>query len=277
LAESMAAVARDGCPPLGNRVRRTPSGRLAVILLPTSVLDRVMFWRFEGSALLQAGLSPEEARQRQASFYRQVRPTGAVCAVLGAGNVTSIPLMDVLGKLFVEGSVSVLKLHPLMASMQFIVEHALAPLIRPGYVRVVAGDARAGAYLCNHPGVDSIHVTGSEQTYAAIVRGRAVPVATRRPDAAQPPAKLVTAELGNISPVVVAPARYARHELDYQARNLATMVVNNDSYNCNAARLLVTAAGWPQRDAFLVRLRAALQAVPARPAYYPGAREQYAP
>src|SRR5882762_4877865 len=69
LAESMAAVARDGHPPLGKRVRRTPSGRLEVILLPTSVLDRAMFWRFEGSAVLQAGLSPEEARVRQAPFY----------------------------------------------------------------------------------------------------------------------------------------------------------------------------------------------------------------
>ena len=35
------------------------------------------------------------------------------------------------------------------------------------------------------------------------------------------------------------------------ARNVATMVANNGSFNCNAAKMLVTSRAWPQRDAFL--------------------------
>ena len=58
--------------------------------------------------------------------------------------------------------------------------------------------------------------------------------------------------------------------------NLATMVGNNASFNCNAAKMLITAPGWPQRDLFLDRFRTALAQVPARVPYYPGARERYA-
>ncbi len=52
--------------------------------------------------------------------------------------------------------------------------------------------------------------------------------------------------------------------------------MNNASFNCNAAKVLVTAADWPQREAFLSELRAALERAPSRLPYYPGSEERYA-
>ena len=54
--------------------------------------------------------------------------------------------------------------------------------------------------------------------------------------------KSITSELGNVSPVMIVPGDYTEEELWFQARNVATMVVNNASFNCNAAKMLVTAA-----------------------------------
>jgi aldehyde dehydrogenase (NAD(P)+) len=53
------------------------------------------------------------------------------------------------------------------------------------------------------------------------------------------------------------------------------MVINNASYNCNAAKMLVTSRDWPQHDELLSRLGRALAEAPARAAYYPGALDRY--
>jgi hypothetical protein len=61
-----------------------------------------------------------------------------------------------------------------------------------------------------------------------------------------------------------------------QAWNVASMVTNNASFNCNAAKVLVTAGGWAQREEFLGELQAVLAQAPTREAYYPGAAERHA-
>jgi aldehyde dehydrogenase (NAD(P)+) len=53
------------------------------------------------------------------------------------------------------------------------------------------------------------------------------------------------------------------------------MVVNNASFNCNAAKMLITARGWPQRERFLDLVARGLAAAPTRRAYYPGAFDRY--
>ena len=83
--------------------------------------------------------------------------------------------------------------------------------------------------------------------------------------------KPVTAELGNVSPVIVVPGQWSVAELRYQAEHVATMLVNNAGFNCLAARVIITWSGWPQRQAFLGALTQALAQIPTRRAYYPGA------
>ena len=71
--------------------------------------------------------------------------------VLGAGNVSSIPPMDVATKMFVEGFVCILKMNPVNEWVGPYLERALAPLIDRGYLRIVYGGAEVGSYLLLPP------------------------------------------------------------------------------------------------------------------------------
>ena len=179
-------------------------------------------------------------------------------------------------KLFVENQVVVLKLHPVMAHLYEVQEAALAPLVREGVLRIVHGDAVQGAYLARHPGVDMLHITGADRTYDAIVFGTGPEGADRKRRDDPVLDKPFTAELGNLTPIIVVPGRWSDRELDYHADNIVTMLTNNAGFNCTTSRVIVTAAAWPQRTALMDRIRRMLTALPTRLAYYPGARERFA-
>ena len=271
LAQSLDQIAQAGKPALGRGARRRPDGRLEIQLFPASTLDGIMYGGFTGHVLMQAGVDERHAREQQADFYSRNDPEGGVSLVLGAGNVSSIPPMDAATKMFIEGFVCVLKMNPVNEWVGPHLEHALAPLIDRGYLRVVYGGAEVGSYLCDHPLVDDVHITGSDRTHDAIVWGPG-PAGSGRERRLQKP---ISSELGNVSPVAVVPHQYSDAELWFQARNVVTMVVNNASFNCNAAKMLITARGWAQRDKFLDLVAQGLAQAPTRKAYYPGAFERY--
>jgi hypothetical protein len=54
------------------------------------------------------------------------------------------------------------------------------------------------------------------------------------------------------------------------------MITQNASFNCNAAKVIVVAKQWLQRETFLAALDAELKRTPPRKAYYPGAQDRYA-
>jgi acyl-CoA reductase-like NAD-dependent aldehyde dehydrogenase len=196
--------------------------------------------------------------------------------VLGAGNASSIGPLDVIHKLFVENQVCVLKMHPVMAHLTEVQAAALAPLIREGVVRIVVGDAAQGGYLANHPGVDTLHITGSDRTYEAIVFGSGPDGAERKRQDRPVIHKPFSAELGNLTPIVVVPGRWSARDLAHHAENIVTMLTNNAGFNCTTSRVIITARDWPQRQALLDRVRGLLAAMPTRHAYYPGAAHRYA-
>jgi hypothetical protein len=276
LAESLEQIASHGRPPLGRSVRTRPDGRVAVSVFPSSFFDSVLFRGLSCEVLLEAGVDERAARERQASFYQQRDPQGGLALVLGAGNVASIPLMDTLTKMFIEGRVCILKLNPVNEWVGPFLEQALQPLIERDFLRIVHGGADLGALLCQHPAVEDIHITGSDRTFDRIVWGPPGADQQRRKRDGQPLlTRSVSSELGNVSPVAVVPGRYTEEELAHQARSVVTMVVNNASFNCNAAKMLITARGWPQRARFLTLIGEGLSRVPPRPAYYPGAPDRY--
>jgi acyl-CoA reductase-like NAD-dependent aldehyde dehydrogenase len=87
--------------------------------------------------------------------------------------------------------------------------------------------------------------------------------------------KPVTAELGNVSPVIVVPGPYSAKQLAYQAEDVAAGLTCNAAFNCNANKVLIMPKGWPQREAFLAALERALSKATPRRAYYPGAHERW--
>jgi acyl-CoA reductase-like NAD-dependent aldehyde dehydrogenase len=261
----------QGGRPRPSKVSARKDGQLVARVFPASIFDRLLFTGFTGEVWIEPG---KPATQGQ--IYREPPTSGKVSLVLGAGNVSSIPPMDVLYKLFVEDEVVVLKMNPVNAHVGPHLERAFAPLIDDGYLAIVYGGADVGAHLADHPKVDTLHVTGSDRTYDAIVWGADPDERARRKAQGAPKnARPFTAELGCVTPVLVVPGPWNEADMDFQARQVAGMVAQNASFNCNAAKVIVTAKGWPQRRTFLSLVEKHLAKTAPRKAYYPGAAERY--
>ncbi|HET7543329.1 MAG TPA: aldehyde dehydrogenase family protein [Polyangiaceae bacterium] len=278
LANSLEQVRRSGAPLVESaRVSFTTQGRAAVEMTPHEWYDGLLYAPFRAKTWLAPHVDVTELAQVQAGFYKRREPEGCVALVLGAGNVGSIPVLDVIYKSFVEGAVCVLKMSPVNAYLGPIFELAMAPLITRGFLRIVYGGPEVGAHLVAHPAIDELHITGSLETHDRIVWGPAGAERNERKRRGTPLfAKPVSSELGNISPVLLVPGKYSDAELTTMARGLCGMVVQNASFNCNAAKMLITPKGFAQREALLERLQAELQKVAPRNAYYPGAEARYA-
>ena len=276
LERSLEAIHRHGKPPLGTGTFAGPAGRLAVVVFPTSTFDRILFAGYTGFAIMQAGIDAAEARRRQASFYDRQDPAGEISLVLGAGNVSSIPPMDVFTKMFIEGKVCVLKMNPVNAWLGPYLERGLEPLISRGFLRIVYGGAEIGGVLVNDERVNDVHITGSATTHDLIVWGPPGPERDRRLAMNAPLLdKPMTSELGNVGPVAIVPDDYSDEELRFQSRNLVTMITNNAGFNCNAAHVIITSSSWRQRDRFFELVGETFATIRPRRAYYPGARERH--
>ena len=273
--DAIRDIDRRGRPAIPGGARRLADGRVAARVMPAGLTDRPLYLGTTADVWMDRGVTLDELPATMAAHYR-TQPEPRVCLVLGAGNVSSIGPLDVLHKLFVELQVVVLKVHPVMAHLGPVQEDLLAPLIRAGVLRVVYGDAAEGAHLVNHPLVDTLHVTGSDRTYEAIVFGTGPEGEARKRRDEPLLTKPFTAELGNLTPIIVVPGRWSPSDLEYHATNIATMLVNNAGFNCTTPRVIVTARGWPLRVALMDRVRARLDALPSRAAFYPGAAARFA-
>ncbi len=254
--DALRDIARDGKPSFAGPVNEAPDGRLRVQVFPATPLDRITFPGTTAEVYMQPGVTPASLVAGQALAYGDPDGHAGTALVLAAGNVASLGPRDALSKLFVGGKTVVMKANPVN---EYLVPHwnaALASLVEAGVLRIVDGGAEAGRHLTAHPRVDEVHITGSDKTYDAVVFGSGTE-GERRKAADEPVlAKPVTAELGNVSPVIVVPGTWTIAELQYQAEHVATMLVNNAGFNCLATRVVVTHAGWSQRDAFLGALDA---------------------
>lgn len=276
LLHSLHDIQRSGTPRIDRSwIRHLADGRLAIRVYPTSNLDSVLLMKHHAEVYLQPGITEENLREHQASFYRKPHD-GRLCAVLGGGNVNSIPPTDVAHKMFVEGKACILKMNPVNSYLGPFLERAFAPAVERGFFAVVYGSVDEGAQLVNHPQVDEVHITGSDQTHDALVWGPRGPEREERKKRNEPVLrKEISSELGNISPVIVVPGPYRESELRFQGDNIAGMVANNASFNCNSAKLLVTQTGWALRRSWIESIERGLANSPVRKAYYPGAEQRW--
>ncbi len=274
LQQTRSALEHDGRP-RPQSMRTAATGQQVARVFPRNLIERFVYHNMSAEVWIEPDRPATQGR-----IYRDKEEgnfsEGGIALVLGAGNISSIGPLDAVSKLFVEDCVVVLKMHPVNAYLGPLFERAFRSLIDAGYMSVVYGGVEAGEYLCTHPMIESIHLTGSDRTHDAIVWGPAADEQRARKAASDPVIKKpVTSELGCVTPVLVVPGAWTASDLEFQARHVAGMVAHNASFNCTAAKVLVTAGGWPQREDFLDRVRAALAEVPPRPAYYPGAQERY--
>lgn len=275
LVRSLTRLARNGNTPVGP-LSETVDGRLAVRVFPATRQDALLFMGVKAEVHLEEGVDEPALHASRARFHKEPDHDGRVCLVLGAGNINSIPPTDVATKLFNEGKVCILKMNPVNAYLGPLLEEAFADAIGRGLVAIVYGGADEGSYLAHHPAVDEVHITGSDRTHDAIVWGPPGPERAARMARDEPLLrKEISSELGNVSPVLVVPGPWDGGTLGAQAESVAGMVTHNASFNCNAAKLVVTPRGWRHRDAFLAGVEHFMALTPARRAWYPGAQERY--
>jgi acyl-CoA reductase-like NAD-dependent aldehyde dehydrogenase len=274
LRQALADIAASGRPRIPGPVMTMPNGQVAARVFPQSGYDRLFFMGLTAEIWMEPGVTVDELPGTQALIYQDKGHSGKVALVLGAGNVASIGPMDILYKLFVEDQVVLFKANPVNAYLGPLMAEVFQPLIERGFLRLAYGGAQEGAYLCQHSGIDEIHITGSDKTYEAIVFGPGAEGAARK--AARQPliTRRVTGELGNVSPVIIVPGPWTARDLAYQAAHIVSSLANNAGFNCNASRVLIQHAAWDQRHALLQEIRRVLQSVPPRVAYYPGAQER---
>ncbi len=277
LRDTLRDIARHGHPRLPGRVRRLPNGQVAAAVFPTGGYDRLEFAGFAGEVWMQPGVTADEVLATVGGIYRGDAATPAtVGAVLGAGNVSSIPVNDVLYKVFAENQVVVLKLSPLAEPLGPVIGKALRALTDEGFLRIVYGGAAEARHLIGHPLVSAVHMTGSDKTHDAIVFGPGTDGERRRAAGTPLLTKAITSELGSVTPMIVVPGRWSSSDIGYQAEHIATTLAHNGGFNCVATRVLVMPRGWDRRDDLLAALRRVLRRLPNRYAYYPGARERFA-
>ena len=275
LTATLAGIAREGVPPIPSRAIRTrDDGQVVVEVFPADRADALLLNGVRAEVWMDPAVTRATLAEHTASFYRRRDPEGIVTLVLGAGNIAAIPPLDALYALYAHGSAVVLKMNPVNAYLTPVFARIFGSLIEEGFVQIVEGGADAGAFLCAHPDVDAIHLTGGERTHDAIVFGSG-PAGDERKRANAPLlAKRITSELGNVTPVIVVPGPWSAPDLVYQAAHVATQKLHNAAANCIAAQVLVMPQSWVLTEPFLERVRAALGDAPPRPSYYPGSHDR---
>jgi acyl-CoA reductase-like NAD-dependent aldehyde dehydrogenase len=190
---------------LSPAAHRKVSGQVVLKVFPDHWMDRLLWPGYRGEVWMAPGQPPTPG-----ASDRQPLPPDRVALVLGAGNIAVISILDSLHKLLVENQVVILKINPVNAYVGEFVRQALQPLIADGFLTVVYGDGAVGSYLCQHPGIDTVHITGSHHTHEAIVWG-ATPAEQRDRRATNQPLlqKPITSELGCVTPVLVVPGKWS--------------------------------------------------------------------
>ncbi len=254
---TLRAIARRGASPIPKAASHA-SGRTVLKVFPHSLYDRALLSGISAQVWLQPGVTPQDAAREAAPFYQQPRAEGSVTLVLGAGNISSIPPLDVLYKLCGDGSVCMLKMNPVNDYLGPIFERVFGAFVNAGYLRFAYGGVDAGRYLCAHELVDDIHITGSESTYQTILAN----MTTRKP---------MTSELGNVSPTIVFPGPWSDDDVSFQAENIASQKAHNAGFNCIASQVLIVPGAWKHTPALRERIGGVFERMEQRPEYYPGA------
>jgi hypothetical protein len=276
LRQSLSDIESDGHPHIPGPVTTRPNGQIVAQVFPRGLSERLFFPGVTAEVWMDPRMTVADLSRTPALVYHVRQPSGKIALVLGAGNVASIGPMDTLYKLFVENQVVLFKANPVNAYLDPLLQEGFRVLVEAGFLRIAYGGIEEGNYLCNHPDIDDIHLTGSDKTYEAIVFGSGSEGAARKATGRPLLLKRVTGELGNVSPVIIVPGLWKRRDLVYQAQHIVTSLVTNAGFNCHATQVIIQHTAWQQRKDLLQEMRRVLSQIPPRVPYYPGAQDRHA-
>ncbi len=259
-------------------LRDLPTGQIAAKVFPASLWDRLLLSGVTAEVWMQPGVTRANLAEHVAGAYDlpEENRVGRIALVLGAGNIASIAPLDALHKLFAEHRATLLKLNPINDYLIDVLQVALRPLIVRNALRIVRGGADVGQYLCEHPGVDEIHITGAEASHDAIVWGIGDEGRRNRQRGTPRNSRRITSELGGVGPTIVVPGPWSDADIAFQAEHIATQKLHNDGFNCIACQILIVPEAWDRTDPLMRKVEQALKTAPPRAPYYPGAQRRLA-
>eukprot|EP01025_Chloroclados_australasicus_P046066 TRINITY_DN5083_c0_g1_i2.p1 TRINITY_DN5083_c0_g1~~TRINITY_DN5083_c0_g1_i2.p1 ORF type:complete len:593 (-),score=75.23 TRINITY_DN5083_c0_g1_i2:251-2029(-) len=234
-------------------------------------LYSLVFGGIQSSVWIQKGKPATQGSHYRQKLQQNIDQGGKVGLILGAGNQISVVATDLLYKLVIDNEVAIVKMNPTNEMAGPYIEKAFKPLHEEGLFKIVYGGLEQGQYLTQHPGIESIHMTGSSQTYDAIVWG------DNKAKVGDPKVKVpVAAELGNITPHIIVPGEWSEEDMCYHIQhNIAADFINNTGHNCLGLEVIVTARDWPQRERFLQILKETINKIQKRKIWYPGSDTKY--
>lgn len=250
--------------------RRLTNGQLALKVLPHSKWDRLLLSGIKAEVWMQKGVSELNIEAASAYDIPTEKRSGKVALVLGAGNIAAISPLDTFQKLFIDNEVVLLKLNPVNDYLFDYLQAALKPLIERNALRIVRGGGAVGAYLTEHPKVETIHITGSANTHAAIVWGTGAESEANRESGIPRNKRQITSELGAVCPTIVVPGSWSKADIRFQAEQIATQKLHNSGFNCVALQTLILPEGWESSKALLRELQSVMEEKGKRVRYYPG-------
>ncbi len=257
-------------------VRNLSNGQIAVTSFPGTLWDKLLLPKIKAEVWMEQGITKANLPENTASTYDipVEQRKGKVALVLGAGNISAIAPLDCFHKLFIEHQVVILKMNPVNEYIADFLQIALQPLIEFGALRIVKGDADIGEFLCNHPDIEEIHITGSEVVHDIIVWGSGDEGKANKQAGTPRNTRRITSELGAVCPTIVVPGPWTDDDLQFQAEHIASQKLHNSGFNCVACQVLITSGKWDKSNALMERIQSVISSAPSRLPYYPGARKR---
>ena len=243
-------------------------------VFPNSFTERITFPFIDAKVIFNKSMSFEDINKYR-GFSKRYDIDPSITLVLGAGNFSSIPYLDVLYHLITRKSVILLKLNPVNEYLKPVFEKVFQSFIERGYIIVTTGNIDESKYMAKHPGINHIHLTGSDKTFEDIVYGRELTEKERKSKSlSKINNKPITSELGNVTPIIIHPGNWSTSDIKYQARKIVTAKLNNNGFNCIAAQVVVLPDGWGQTDTLIKFVKHYMSKAKERKAYYPESIER---
>ena len=243
-------------------------------VFPNNLIERLTFPFIDAKVYFNKSMSFDDINIYR-GFSKRYHIDPSITLVLGAGNFSSIPYLDVLYHLITRKSVILLKLNPVNEYLKPVFEKVFQNFIERGYIIVTTGNIDESRYMATHPGINHIHLTGSDKTYEDIVYGRELTLKEKKTKTlSKLNNKPITSELGNVTPIIIHPGKWSTSDIKYQARKIVTAKLNNNGFNCIAAQVVVLPDGWGQTDTLIKFVKHYMNKVKDRKAYYPESIER---
>lgn len=259
-------------------LRESVTGQVIASIVPHSIWDRLLLSGVRADVWMQKAVTKANLATHTASAYDipVSQRKGKIALILGAGNIAAIPPLDCFQKLFSEHQVAILKMNPVNEYLDSYLKDAFKPLIDAGALRIVRGGLEVGKYLCNHPDIDELHITGAGASHDAIVWGGGEETAKNKAAGTPVNSRRITSELGAVCPTIVVPGPWSDADIAFQSEHIATQKLHNSGFNCVACQMLVLPRNWDLSDKLMTAVQKTMARIPTRPLYYPGAADRMA-